>query len=386
MALDPNIALNVQTPDIGGGIMRLAQVKRQKQSDQMAMQDRQIQTQAAQQQLQAGQMELDRARFEEGVMQAAAALPLLESGDIKGAQAVMTKFRNDLVSSNRPTTDIDEAMQLLTTDPQQLTAVTRSVVEQGRNMGILQIPEQAEGFTLSEGQARFDAQGNPIAAVSKSPMTTIGKARYDLNQGSIDDDQFRMIVQKESGLKSPQEINQMVEIEKLKAIAGRDDEKRRMELQKLQNEIDQGAVKVEESQEKIEKGSQLKAKTLRLVNELMSDVDALRSVVGPFDQSWLSPTLYDKSLRAQTKVNQLKSILTAENLGLMTGVLSETDLKVIAAIAGGGIDIEGSDDAMVEELTRMQTALVGQGVEPETGFTAPSTPLPAGVRSIRKVP
>ena len=365
--------------------MRLAQVKRQKQSDQMAMQDRQIQTQAAQQQLQAGQMELDRARFEEGVMQAAAALPLLESGDIKGAQAVMTKFRNDLVSSNRPTTDIDEAMQLLTTDPQQLTAVTRSVVEQGRNMGILQMPEQAEGFTLSEGQARFDAQGNPIAAVSKSPMTAIGKARYDLNQGSIDDDQFRMIVQKESGLKSPQEINQMVEIEKLKAIAGRDDEKRRMELQKLQNEIDQGAVKVEESQEKIEKGSQLKAKTLRLVNELMSDVDALRSVVGPFDQSWLSPTLYDKSLRAQTKVNQLKSILTAENLGLMTGVLSETDLKVIAAIAGGGIDIEGSDDAMVEELTRMQTALVGQGVAPETGFTAPAATLPAGVRSIRKV-
>jgi hypothetical protein len=384
MALNPEIALNVQTPDIGGGIMRLAQVKRQKEADQMAMQNQQIQTQAAQQQLQAGQMELDRAHLEESILQAVQVAPLLEAGDYAGVESILTQERQKMASRGGNTTDIDEAIQTLKTNPRELTNVTKSMIGLGQQLGIVAAPAKEEGFTLSEGQARFDAQGNPIAVVSKSPMTTIGKARYDLNQGNINDEQFRMIVQKESGLKSPQEISQMVEIEKLKAIAGRDDEKRRMELQKLQNEIDQGAVKVEESQEKIEKGGQLKAKTLRLVNELMADTDALRSVVGPYDQSWLSPTLFDKSLRAQTKINQLKSILTAENLGLMTGVLSETDLKVIASIAGGGIDIEGSDDAMVEELTRMQSALQGQGVQPEAGF-AQQTQLPAGVRSIKRV-
>lgn len=65
------------------------------------------------------------------------------------------------------------------------------------------------------------------------------------------------------------------------------------------------------------------------------------------------PTVSDSTSEVENKLNQLRSILTAENLGLMTGVLSETDLKVISDIAGGGLSLKRSDSGLKSELSRL---------------------------------
>lgn len=114
---------------------------------------------------------------------------------------------------------------------------------------------------------------------------------------------------------------------------------------------------VQESEQKEQKQKTMRETAQRLLSDLLSNEGAVRNVVGTFDSK--TPTIVPSSADAETKINQLRSILTAENLGLMTGVLSETDLKVIADIAGGGLVTNRSDDGFIDELKRLQQAFGG---------------------------
>jgi hypothetical protein len=119
------------------------------------------------------------------------------------------------------------------------------------------------------------------------------------------------------------------------------------------------AVKEGSEEEKIkrQKASTMKETALGLVNDLLSDPDAVKAITGTFDSK--TATVLPSSAEAQNKIKRLRSILTAENLGLMTGVLSETDLKVIADIAGGGLDLNRADEGMMSELLTLQKKFGG---------------------------
>ena len=121
-----------------------------------------------------------------------------------------------------------------------------------------------------------------------------------------------------------------------------------------EQQFDLGQEKIREAEVKNKKGQQLGEKAKSLATELLNhpglnrSVGALQgSVVGQF------LTGSDESSNFMNKHNQLKSILTAENLDMMTGVLSETDIKILSDIAGGGLQLKGGEKAYRDELISM---------------------------------
>jgi hypothetical protein len=107
-----------------------------------------------------------------------------------------------------------------------------------------------------------------------------------------------------------------------------------------------------------EKAQVVKDQTLDLVNSILNNEDGLNSVYGAVDQ--FMPNLLSSTRRAQTDINQLKNILTAENLDLMSGVLSETDIKIIAGIAGGQLADTNTQEGVRQALQKLKVSLEGE--------------------------
>ena len=118
---------------------------------------------------------------------------------------------------------------------------------------------------------------------------------------------------------------------------------------------------------------------VKLANELYND-QSLDDNVGTMDGSWLGQKMTTNKTSQDfiNKHTRLKDILTSTNMDLMTGVLSETDIKILGNIAGGGLNLNGSESAYRDELKKLsgvrgvgKSGAQGNGGEltynPETG-------------------
>lgn len=86
--------------------------------------------------------------------------------------------------------------------------------------------------------------------------------------------------------------------------------------------------------------------TIQVVNDLLGA--DLGSITGTMARM---PTYSPESMDLVAAARRLESLLTAENLGLMSGVLSETDLKVIKDI-GSGLNVTDNGIQMSEAGAR----------------------------------
>lgn len=111
-----------------------------------------------------------------------------------------------------------------------------------------------------------------------------------------------------------------------------------------------------------DKAKGLKTQTLNIVNRLVKNVDGVNSIFGALDN--ITPNFVGTTREAQTDMNQLINILTSENLDIMSGVLSETDIKIIAGIAGGQFAStntqEGARAALIELQKTLKDADIGK--------------------------
>lgn len=106
-----------------------------------------------------------------------------------------------------------------------------------------------------------------------------------------------------------------------------------------------------------EKAAEVTTKTKNLVKELLKNESGIRAVVGGVDE--MLPTLLPGSKDAEAALEDLRNMLTVDNLKLMTGVLSESDMKVLRSVGASGLT--GSQDRVIETLKRLQKALSGGG-------------------------
>lgn len=105
------------------------------------------------------------------------------------------------------------------------------------------------------------------------------------------------------------------------------------------------------------KADALKQDALRITRELMSDTDQIKNSVGSFDS--ILPSVTEGAQDFDKKLDTLKSMLTAENLKLMSGVLSETDIKILSNIASGELTTKGSEEEFMGALKRLEQKLGG---------------------------
>ena len=52
-------------------------------------------------------------------------------------------------------------------------------------------------------------------------------------------------------------------------------------------------------------------------------------------------------------ITEVKNILTSENMDIMTGVLSQTDIEIIASMASGALDRTRSEGAFKKDIATM---------------------------------
>lgn len=262
------------------------------------------------------QAELSRQAAARQQALAAEAQPLTQELALRQAQRQLAQQRalKNLEFAQQDITSQRAADQAALGSIQEFGGQLLRIRPDGSTEVIAEAPTDAgEGFTLSPGQARFDAQGNLIAGVATQEQT----GAPDLTK--IGDDYYQFDAER----------GQFVPI----AIENIPDEN-----------------KVATMQEVVSLAQRI------LTNPQRSSLTGRgRSLTG------LGANLFSaagENFRAD--VNRLKNLLTVDNLGLMSGVLSESDIAILSS-AATNLDTNLGDQRFVEELDRVaKKALEGQ--------------------------
>lgn len=122
---------------------------------------------------------------------------------------------------------------------------------------------------------------------------------------------------------------------------------------------DKAALAAEE--ERKTKQANLQKDMKALTDRLMQNEGSVRAAVGTIDSKF--PTLMEGTRDAELDLQNLQSMLTSDNLGLLKGVLSDRDIQMLREISGGGLDIAGSDQrvlAAIKDINQKVTSALSQ--------------------------
>jgi hypothetical protein len=118
---------------------------------------------------------------------------------------------------------------------------------------------------------------------------------------------------------------------------------------------------------KREKALRLRDRITGLANKILTQTDAIERAVGPVSSS--VPTVRASTRDVEVDIARLKSMLTAGNLDMMSGTLSDPDIKILSDIEGGGLDIGRGDAAFIKELEAIagvgKSSALPEGITPD---------------------
>lgn len=116
------------------------------------------------------------------------------------------------------------------------------------------------------------------------------------------------------------------------------------------------ALKERDATDMFNRGVEVKTKALESVDRLLNNPSGVRANRGGI--STIFRNVSNEAVDAEADLTNVTNLLTTENLGLLKGVLSDTDMKVLASIGSG--ELQGSDKKTMGALRRMKTALSGK--------------------------
>lgn len=120
--------------------------------------------------------------------------------------------------------------------------------------------------------------------------------------------------------------------------------------------------------------------TAGVFNDILSDEDTLRAAVGT--SAWRGSIPGTKTRSMAGKLEQLQNMMTAENLGLLKGAMSDNDIKFLRNISTN-LDRYQDEDSFLSEMKRVGTNLAKAQAQiakkygaPVESFEQPSTQKP----------
>ena len=123
------------------------------------------------------------------------------------------------------------------------------------------------------------------------------------------------------------------------------------------------AGKVREEQKRLKKASGFQTRAVDLLNNILNNPE-LNDVVGSIEGSDESVLPFggtkvrsDGEADEIADIEEAGNILTADNLSLMSGVLSETDIKILKNLAGGALNRLRSEDRFIKDVTALRDKL-----------------------------
>jgi len=240
----------------------------------------------------------------------------LDRGDTEGAKNLLLQNADSINSMGDPSFTADKALQLLEQDPEQLKNAAVNIARMGG------------------GQDAFLEQ---LSAGQPQPMTEYQQAM--ISQKGVD-----------------QELRRL-ELEDKKLDRQYDRAKDDLERVKIQQQIDTlNAKKTEALEVKEKKKTEAVTttqQTLESVNELLN-APGLDSAVGGTSAFYTIPG--GESADFETALDSFIGNLTLENMGKMSGVLSDSDIKMIQN-ASSGLSIKMSETAFKKRLQKIKSRL-----------------------------
>jgi hypothetical protein len=106
-----------------------------------------------------------------------------------------------------------------------------------------------------------------------------------------------------------------------------------------------------------DKALEAKQTALDVTNRLLENVSGVKANRGGVSRLAIFPNVSDSAVNAEADLETLASLLTTENLGLLKGVLSDTDMKVLKDIGAGGL--KGADAQVLANLATIKKKLEG---------------------------
>lgn len=107
-----------------------------------------------------------------------------------------------------------------------------------------------------------------------------------------------------------------------------------------------------------QKALDVKNTALEVTDRLLNNLEGVKANRGSVSTAFWNPNYSDESVNAEADLETLASLLTTENLGLLKGVLSDSDMRVLKDIGAGGI--KGADDQVIRNLGTIRQKLGGQ--------------------------
>lgn len=111
------------------------------------------------------------------------------------------------------------------------------------------------------------------------------------------------------------------------------------------------AAKVREQQETLDKQKQFKNDAIFLLERIVKN-EEIDDVLGTVEQ-YNFPRFSANERRAIADIRGASEILTVENMDLMTGVLSESDLKVLRTVSSYALDRSRSPEDFLADVNRL---------------------------------
>lgn len=397
--------------DIPGAVQRGLQFRQAEQLRPGELQQQQLGLQRQQQQLTTGG--LQQQAIQQGIDQrtddqknlslATGALGLLQQSD----DAIVPFLEQRLAGlpQGADSTNTQQALELARTGNfNEIRTSAKNIVDTATRQGILKagpITKPEAGFTLSPGQQRFGPGGELIAEVAPRAaeraaaaeqavippvlltgldpeIAESGAAAFTAAGGGKDGlAAFQKIVDKgteqQRRIASPQILQssfpQASPAETVQLQAA-------MDAAKTTESGLKAAGKVREEQRRNVKGKKFQVRAIELLegilfakddegnfitDELGQKIDnpELGDVLGSIE-GVIDFRLQDSEAQLIADIEESGNILTAGNLSLMSGVLSETDIKILANLAGGALIRTRSESRFRNDVTKLRDKLAAE--------------------------
>lgn len=286
------------------------------------------------------------ARLKSLVVGAARLAPVLERGDTGAALQILQQRKQSLAEQGIDTTDTEEAIQMLQQgNIQGLTQAVGDTLQLGKQMGLLGTGTKNFQALAPQTIRTTDDQGNPINQIV---VPIVDKRNSTVTQ---------RVLGRSAQLTPAEQLQQEIKELEAKAQAEAQTPQGQVELAKGRAETQQAQAKAVESGRQRDKAQEVRRRALDVVDRLLSpeNQEALESATGSIQGR--IPSLFQSTVDLENDVELLKNLLTTENLDLMSGVLSESDIKMLRNLSAGGLELTSSAERVRGALRRMKEAL-----------------------------
>lgn len=121
------------------------------------------------------------------------------------------------------------------------------------------------------------------------------------------------------------------------------------------------AEKLRTEQKRLKKAKTFQVKAVELMGNILTNPqlgDVLGSIEGRIDIRLFS----DAEAELIADIDEASNILTADNMDLMTGVLSESDIAILRNLSGGALTRTRTEERFVKDLTELRDRLASEQV------------------------